>query len=74
MRAIILAHLESLYTFYGEDAGLRIARKHLGWYCVWLPDAADFRRRVMAIANSAMQFALTRSHLDDWVSGRAQAA
>jgi tRNA-dihydrouridine synthase B len=74
VRAIILAHLESLYTFYGEDAGLRIARKHLGWYCVWLPDAADFRRRVMAIANSAMQFALTRSHLDDWVSGRAQAA
>jgi tRNA-dihydrouridine synthase B len=74
VRAIILGHLESLYMFYGEDAGLRIARKHLGWYCVWLPDAANFRRRVMAMANSAMQFALTRSHLDSWVSGSAQAA
>jgi tRNA-dihydrouridine synthase B len=74
VRAIILAHLESLYTFYGEDAGLRIARKHLGWYCVWLPDAANFRRRVMAMANSAMQFTLTRNHLDGWVSGPAQAA
>jgi tRNA-dihydrouridine synthase B len=75
VRAIILGHLESLYTFYGEEAGLRIARKHLGWYCVWLPDAANFRRRVMAMASSAMQFALTRSHLDGWVlSGSAQAA
>ena len=74
VRAIILGHLQSLYAFYGEDAGTRIARKHLGWYCVWLPDAADFRRRVMAMASSAMQFALTRSHLDDWVSGSAQAA
>ncbi len=74
VRAIILGHLESLYTFYGEEAGLRIARKHLGWYCVWLPDAVSFRRQVMAMANSAMQFALTRSHLDGWVSGSAQAA
>src|SRR5690606_34749832 len=32
VRAIILAHLESLYAFYGEDTGMRIARKHLGWY------------------------------------------
>ena len=23
----------SLYAFYGEDTGVRIARKHLGWYC-----------------------------------------
>ena len=75
VRAILLGHLESLYTFYGEEAGLRIARKHLGWYCVWLPDAVNFRRRVMAMASSAMQFALTRSHLDGWVmSGSAQAA
>ena len=30
---IILAHLESLYEFYGEYTGVRMARKHLGWYC-----------------------------------------
>jgi tRNA-dihydrouridine synthase B len=74
VRAIILAHLESLYAFYGEDAGTRIARKHLGWYCVQLPDAANVRRSLMAMANTAMQFALARSHLDGWVSGSAQAA
>jgi len=74
VRAIILGHLESLYAFYGEDAGTRIARKHLGWYCVQLPDAANVRRSLMAMANTAMQFALAQSHLDGWVSGPAQAA
>ena len=33
VRDIILAHLDSLYSFYGEETGVRIARKHLGWYC-----------------------------------------
>jgi tRNA-dihydrouridine synthase B len=28
----MLTHLEQLYAFYGEHAGLRVARKHLGWY------------------------------------------
>jgi tRNA-dihydrouridine synthase B len=74
VRAIILGHLESLYAFYGEDAGTRIARKHLGWYCVQLPDAANVRRSLMAMASTAMQFALARSHLDGWVSGSAQTA
>ena len=74
VRGIILEHLESLYAFYGEDAGTRIARKHLGWYCLQLPDAANIRRSLMATANTAMQFALARSHLDGWVSGSAQAA
>jgi tRNA-dihydrouridine synthase B len=74
VRGIILEHLESLYAFYGEDAGTRIARKHLGWYCLQLPDAANVRRALMAMANTAMQFALARSHLDGWVSGSARAA
>lgn len=26
-------HLKSLYDFYGEYGGVRIARKHIGWYC-----------------------------------------
>jgi tRNA-dihydrouridine synthase B len=32
VRDIMLAHLEQLYEFYGEHAGVRVARKHLGWY------------------------------------------
>ncbi|MEE4330983.1 MAG: tRNA dihydrouridine synthase DusB, partial [Wenzhouxiangella sp.] len=30
--AILIGHLRALHAFYGEIAGVRIARKHLGWY------------------------------------------
>lgn len=29
---ILSGHIDSLYRFYGEDHGVRIARKHVGWY------------------------------------------
>lgn len=74
VRAIILGHLEALYAFYGEDTGLRIARKHLSWYCKRLPGSADLRRSLMAAASTALQFALTKNFLDGWVEGTAQAA
>ncbi|MBS0396506.1 MAG: tRNA dihydrouridine synthase DusB [Proteobacteria bacterium] len=32
VRDIMLAHLDQLYAFYGEQVGVRVARKHLGWY------------------------------------------
>ena len=32
-RAIMCSHLSDLYSFYGDRQGLRIARKHIGWYC-----------------------------------------
>jgi len=30
---ILQGHLANLYDFYGERHGVRIARKHIGWYC-----------------------------------------
>jgi len=30
---ILINHLKNLYDFYGETMGVRIARKHIGWYC-----------------------------------------
>ncbi len=33
VRDIIRAHLEDLYSFYGDETGVRVARKHLSWYC-----------------------------------------
>jgi tRNA-dihydrouridine synthase B len=43
VRGIMSGHLAELYAFYGEQAGLRVARKHLGWYrdTVLLERAAD---------------------------------
>jgi tRNA-dihydrouridine synthase B len=69
VRAIIRAHLESLYAFYGEDAGVRIARKHLGWYCDELSAPAAARAALMAAGNTVTQFASTMHYLDRWVEG-----
>jgi tRNA-dihydrouridine synthase B len=72
VRDTILAHLESLYAFYGEETGLRVARKHLGWYFEKLQDAPDVRRELMAASTSASQFALSEKSLDNWLETRSQ--
>jgi tRNA-dihydrouridine synthase B len=40
---VLLAHLDDLYGFYGQPAGLRMARKHIAWYTRGLADSAHFR-------------------------------
>ena len=75
VRDIILAHLDALYAFYGEDGGVRIARKHLGWYCERLLETpALIRRELLAAGTSAEQFAHTLRHFDCWVNAAAVAA
>ena len=43
---IIQHHMEAIVEHYGEEAGIRIARKHLGWYSKGLPNSSDFRALV----------------------------
>jgi tRNA-dihydrouridine synthase B len=57
---IILQHLESLYEFYGEYTGVRMARKHLARYCDLRPETRAARSGLLAAEDSASQFALTR--------------
>ena len=42
-KTILMQHVEAMLSHYGEDPGLRIARKHIGWYSKGLPDSAEFR-------------------------------
>ena len=46
-RDILLDHYDAMLTHHGTEPGLRIARKHLGWYGQSLPDAAAFRKAVI---------------------------
>ena len=57
---IILQHLESLYAFYGEYTGVRMARKHLARYCELRPETRVARSGLLAAEDSASQFALAR--------------
>ena len=43
---LLLEHVERLHEFYGEPAGVRIARKHIGWYAKGHPEDVEFREIV----------------------------
>jgi tRNA-dihydrouridine synthase B len=52
-KAILLEHYRAMLTYFGADAGMRLARKHLGWYTRGLPRSAEFRASVMQLNETA---------------------
>ena len=64
VRDIILAHLDSLYSFYGEFTGVRVGRKHLTWYFQHQDSARDFRQRIVRVETAQEQLKLTQFFLD----------
>ncbi len=42
----LLEQIEMMYNLYGKDVGVRMSRKHIGWYCKGLTDAATFRAAI----------------------------
>lgn len=71
---ILVGHLEHLYAFYGEVMGVRIARKHLGWYAKDRPENAAFRHVVNRAEDAATQLRLTREYFDALAAGVSLAA
>jgi tRNA-dihydrouridine synthase B len=55
IRGILLEHVRALHEFYGETAGVRIARKHLSWYAKDRPENAAFRDVVNRAESAAEQ-------------------
>ena len=72
--AILLGHLEHLHAFYGEPAGVRIARKHLGWYAKDRPENAAFRQVVNRAETASEQLRLTRDYFAVLAGGERLAA
>jgi tRNA-dihydrouridine synthase B len=73
IRDILLGHLDHLHSFYGEEAGVRIARKHLGWYAKDRPENAAFRD-VVNRAQSASEQRRLASEYFEALETRASAA
>ena len=69
VRDILLGHLDALHDFYGEDMGVRIARKHLGWYAKDRPENAAFRAVVNQATSAQLQRSLTRDYFDALAAG-----
>jgi len=54
----LTTHLNGLYELYGEYTGVRVARKHIAWYCKGIRNATEFRVRAYAKETSVEQLAI----------------
>jgi tRNA-dihydrouridine synthase B len=66
---ILRDHLADLYGFYGEETGVRIARKHISWYTKGLVGAAHFRHAMNQLQTVGEQLAAA----DEFFLGHAAA-
>ena len=57
VKHLLLDHLQDHYALYGEFLGVRIARKHIGWYVKALPGGEAFRAHINTLDDSAQQLA-----------------
>ena len=48
---LVIEHYRAMLDHYGDDVGVKIARKHLGWYTKGLHGSAEFRNHVNFIDN-----------------------
>ena len=64
-RSILLDHYEAMLDHYGTEPGMRLARKHVGWYSHGLPGSAEFRARVNRLADVAA----ARAEIDRFYDG-----
>lgn len=61
IRDILLGHLHNLYAFYGEYTGVRIARKHIGWYSKGQAHGAQFRQAINQAQSVEEQLTITQT-------------
>jgi tRNA-dihydrouridine synthase B len=70
----MLAHLEALYSFYGEAKGVRVARKHLGWYCRFHPEVGHLPAGLLTTECAREQWLQTGEFLSGLIGRTARAA
>ena len=64
VRDIMLAHLRDLHAFYGEEAGVRVARKHIDWYAKSRASAPALRQAVMQATDASTQIDRVQAYFD----------
>lgn len=62
IRTVLRRHLENLYEFYGEYTGVRVARKHIAWYCKDRPGAEVLRAYVNQAEQATRQLQMVEDY------------
>jgi tRNA-dihydrouridine synthase B len=55
IHTVMLEHINDLYGFYGDIAGMRVARKHISWYTKGLAGSASFRHNMNTLDTIDLQ-------------------
>ena len=74
VKQVMMEHLSSLHDFYGEYLGIRIARKHLGWYVQNLPEGVNFRKIFNLLDSASEQLASAQEYFEHLIEGEVMAA
>jgi tRNA-dihydrouridine synthase B len=59
---VMEGHLGHLHRTYGERNGVRVARKHIGWYLAGRENSEGVRRQLMQVESADEQFTLLRHY------------
>jgi tRNA-dihydrouridine synthase B len=60
-----VGHLDALYDFYGPARGVRIARKHIQWFCQDQPDREGFWEGINRLECAKLQRRQVERYFDD---------
>ena len=63
-KAILVRHYEAIREHFGEQAGVRLARKHIAWYSHGLRGSAGFRAAMNRLDDSAAVLRLIDEFFD----------
>ncbi len=70
-KATMLEHYDAMLRHFGEEAGVRVARKHLSWYSRGLFGSAEFRSAVNKLSSRAAVEALIDAFFDPLIDRNA---
>jgi tRNA-dihydrouridine synthase B len=67
----ITGHYQEMLDLYGNEVGVNMARKHIGWYTKGLPGSAEFRNRVNQVPDAAQVLRMLAEFYAPWTTRAA---
>jgi len=71
---ILLRHLQELYAFYGEQVGVRVARKHISWYVKSREGGQQLWRTINRVEEPTKQYQDMANYFDQQLENLPRAA
>tara|TARA_R110000824_G_scaffold19504_2_gene75426 strand:- start:27390 stop:28385 length:996 start_codon:yes stop_codon:yes gene_type:complete len=69
--AVLDEHYRDMLKLYGEDIGVKVARKHIGWYTKGLTGSAEFRNRANSEADPHIVLKMLEEFYSPWLNKAA---